>query len=162
MKGLRNQRWEPGKDQQNVIKANADNADLMPLGSPQILIGCVGDVNGEGARDFPQFVPTRAELLELLKFWEDVFLGRAYFIFTTKQIGGTDLRLAPFAERRVTRIVDLLGKDAVDAVAEVRKQFAREIGERQWRRFSQYLGTNHRHNGKRAGGPAPRRPNAAS
>ena len=44
------------------------------------------------------------------------FLQRAYFIFCTDQVGSTDLRLAPLAERPIMRIIGLLVQDAIQAV----------------------------------------------
>lgn len=148
------------KEQQVLLEKNADNANLMPLtglipsGSqlrshlgPRVYIGHVDEVNGNGAREFPAFVPTRFELLQLLEFWEDTFLERTFFVFTTRQVGSTDTRLCPFAERRINRIIELLGDDAVETIAAVRKRFGQKIGSLKWRQFNDYLGPNHNHHG---------------
>jgi hypothetical protein len=124
--------------------ANADNSGLQPRGLA-VKIGSVEMVNGSKATEVPQFVVTRGELLELVKHWEYTFLSRTYFVFTTDQIGSTDLRLAPYAERRVARIVRLLGDEAVRAVDEVMDGFAERLGSRNWEKFRRYLGPNHLH-----------------
>jgi len=124
---------------------NADNADLQPMGLPTVCIGRVDIVNGSEAREVGGFIPTRAELVELAKYWEYTFLSRAYVVFSTDQIGSTDLRLAPFAKRRVTRIIDLVGIDGAEAVQQVRDEFASRVGARAWKRFCRYLGPGHLH-----------------
>jgi hypothetical protein len=120
---------------------NVDNGDLQPAGG----IGYVGVVNGGAALEVPGFLATRAELVELARYWESTFLQRAYFVFTTAQTGSTDLRLVPFAERRVARLIKFVGPDAVQAVREVREEFARSLGSRAWKSFCAYLGPHHRH-----------------
>ena len=115
---------------------NADNVDLQPW-------GCVGFddiVNGPGAREVPDFLPTRTELLELAKYWELISLDTEYFVFATGQTGSTEIRLIPYAERRVARIVELLGDDAVKAVREVRNEFAKRVTTPTWEDFRRYLG----------------------
>ena len=128
---------------------NEDNPDLQPLTDGHLVyIDCVDAVNGAAARDVPEFVPTRAELLELLRYWESTFLNRTFFVFETGQIGSTDLRTCPFAERRVNRIIGLLADDAVKAVQEVRDKFAERVGARKWKSFCKYLGSQHLHGAK--------------
>jgi hypothetical protein len=129
----------------NQTNVNADNADLQPTmgGGGLILIGYVHEVNGANALEAPEFVATRAELLELAKYWAGIFLSRTYFVFKTRQIGSTDLRTCPFAERRVVRIIIELGDDAVKAVKEVEDKFAKSLGVREWNRFRRYLGPGH-------------------
>jgi hypothetical protein len=127
------------------ITTNRDNAGLGPRNAGGVLIGCVEDVNGNGAREVPEFVPTRAELLELVKHWEFTFLKREYFIFSTSTVGSDDNRLCPFAVRRVMRIIELLGQDAIQAVQEERDAFAKSIGPRKWKKFCIYLGPDFLH-----------------
>jgi hypothetical protein len=124
---------------------NTDNANLQPLRAGPFLIGCVDDVNGGGAVEVPELVVTRAEALELAKYWEDIFLSRSFVAFKTRQFGSTDLRRLPFAERRVKRIIKVVGSDAHKAVHEVMFKFAKEIGVREWERFCEYLGPGHLH-----------------
>jgi hypothetical protein len=122
---------------------NADNAGLQPM--TRFCIGYVDFVNGDAAREVPGFIPTRAELVELAKHYESIFLDRSFFLFRTRQIGSTDLRLAPFAERRVARIIDLVGVDAAEAVQQVRDEFASRVGACVWKRFRKYVGPRHIH-----------------
>lgn len=123
-------------------QSNEDNRDLQPLYGGNLTIGFVDEVNGSGAREVPEFTPTKAELLELVKHWELTFLDTNYFVFWSQQIGSTERRLSAYAERRICRIVDLLGDDAVEAFREVRKTFAARIGSQDWEDFCAYVGIN--------------------
>lgn len=120
---------------------NLDNSRLMPLMG---CIGCVDEVNGSSAREVPGFSPTKAELLILARHWEHTFLDRAYFTFTHRQIGSTEMRLVQFAERRVQRVINLLGEEAIRAVQEARDEFAKN-NPVSWNAFVQYLGVKHLH-----------------
>jgi hypothetical protein len=132
----------------NQTTKNADNTGLQPRGGGRCVIGAVDNVNGANAVEVPAYVVTRSELLELVKYWEDVFLSRTFFVFKSGQIGSTDLRLAPFAERRVIRITNLLGEDAVNEVQCVMDEFAKSIGLAEWKRFCEYLGPGHLHSAR--------------
>ena len=129
---------------------NTDNAGLEPLGAGAFLIGPVDSVNGRGTLEVPKFVPTRVELLELAKHWERTFLDRTFFVFWSKQIGSAELRIGPFADRRVLRIIKLLGEDAIHAVREERDAFAKGIDPREWEEFRNYLGPDHLYGEPRA------------
>lgn len=52
-----------------MIETNADDAGLAPTGGERPCIGHVDAVNGRGAPELPSFRPTRAELLELARYW---------------------------------------------------------------------------------------------
>jgi hypothetical protein len=133
----------------NQTIMNADNTDLQPLKAGCCIIGIVENVNGADSHEIPDFVVTRAELLELVRHWEGVFLSRTFFVFETGQTGSSDLRLARFAERRVVRIIELSGDAPVNAANEVSDEFKRRTGAAVWNRFCTYLGPGHLH-GRRA------------
>ena len=90
------------------IVRNSDNDLLLPMG----VCGSVDEVNGPGAAEIPDFVPTRHELLQLLNFWVKEALDYEYFEFLYAQTGSTELRLIPYAWRRVNRIGELLGEES--------------------------------------------------
>ena len=123
-------------------KSNKDNLDLQPSYAGNFVIGFVDEVNGPGAREVPEFKPTRAELLELIKHWELIFLDTKFFVFWSHEIGSTEKRLGIYAARRVNRIIELLGDDAVKAVQEVRKNFAERVGSPSWEDFCTSVGMN--------------------
>ena len=119
---------------------NADNQDLQATCVGPLVVGFVDKVNGPAAGEVPGYMPTKAELLELVKYWESTFLNTEYYVFATGQYGGTEMRLSPYAERRVDRILELLGDDAIKAVCEIRFGFAKGVGPRLWKQFCGYLG----------------------
>lgn len=120
---------------------NDDNSDLQPIRIDPFVVGFVDEVNGPASREVPEYSPTRAELLELAKYWEFIFLDTEYFVCATGQVGSSEMRLARYAERRVARVVDLLGDKAIQAVCEIRYGFAKGIGSRNWAEFREYLGS---------------------
>jgi hypothetical protein len=109
---------------------NADNRDLQP--GEGGMVGDVDKVNGPGAAEVPEFTPTKAELLALVKYWENILLDSQYFIFSCHHDLRLEMTLIPYAVRRLDRIVGLLGDDAVKAVDEVKNEFAKSGGFSDW------------------------------
>lgn len=104
---------------------NADNEYLEPWGSRGLIIGYVDEVNGDGAQEIPGFVVTRHELIELVKYWTKRAIDIQYFWFCHEQVGSTDMRVEPFARRRVTRIARLIGQDeAAEAIEQAYEEYA--------------------------------------
>jgi hypothetical protein len=117
---------------------NADNDDgaLDPGGDGQLVIGYVDEVNGEGAEELP-FVATRHELRQLANYWAKVILDTEYVWWFLYETTGTDIshRWA-FAHRRINRIADLLGEEAVrHALKEAEAEFAEQCDPRHWKIF---------------------------
>ena len=109
---------------------NADNDGLgttVLCGLPGIIEGYVVEVNGELAREIPDFVPTRDELIQLAKYWAKVERDIEFFHFRFRMTGSSEVRRATFARRRIARIERLVGRDVVkmakeEAYAEVEKE----------------------------------------
>ena len=113
------------------IVRNSDNDLLLPMGGRGVVIGSVDEVNGPGATEIPDFVPTRHELLQLLNFWVKEALDYEYFKFLYAQTGSTELRLIPYAWRRINRIGELLGEErAKKAVEEAYAEFGKNQDQR--------------------------------
>jgi hypothetical protein len=90
---------------------NADNEGLG--GFPGLAIP--DEVGGAGADEMP-YMPTRSELLVLVKHWIVVYWDYRFAEeFLLEQYGSSGWREASFAERRINRIAELLGDDAVSA-----------------------------------------------
>ena len=102
-----------------------DNDRLQPETAGPFVIGMVDEVNGPGAAEVPEFVPTTHELTELVRYWAGVRLGRALTFFDTGTIGSTDTRRMDFAGRRIKRVADLIGKARVDAILDEVEQGVR-------------------------------------
>ena len=100
-------------------------------------VGCVDEVNGDGARPCPDYVPTRHELMELARYWLAQRLEIALFYFETKSSGSTEYRISLYAQRRLARIADALGDDALDQVQlQVEAEFQKRFGDA-WTAFRQ-------------------------
>ena len=97
----------------NVVR-NMDDKQLEPIGNARLIIGSVYEVNGDGAQEIPEFVPTRNELLELVKYWTQVATKVAWFDWIYGQTGSTEIREQHFARLRVDRIAKLIGEDEVN------------------------------------------------
>ena len=94
-------------------------------------IGYVDEVNGEGAEEIAGFTPTRRELIQLVKYWYGRYLDKDWFWFVSGQTGSTEIRLQPFAMRRIDRAEAVIGEKAVHkAIKEVRDEFKATVNAR--------------------------------
>ena len=119
------------------IVRNKDNNQLMPLGGRGVVIGSVEEVNGSGAAEIPDFVPTRHELLQLVNFWAKEALGYEFYeTFLFAQYCSSGSRLSGYAWRRINRIGELLGEERVkEAVEEAYAEFGKNQDQRYWEIF---------------------------
>jgi hypothetical protein len=119
------QAWER-KDLRLV--RNSDNERLFL--HPEFENFYVDEVNGAGAEEVPQYVPTKHELLQLVKYWHGRVLDNDFFRF---QYGGSDsgeFRIARSAARRVRRAAAAIGQEAIDqALAKVREEFRAKVSD---------------------------------
>ncbi len=117
-------------------KVNPDSEGLGWYGNDRIVIGCVDEVNGPGSIEFPSFVPTRHELVQLAKYWASVRMDLDFSHFIDGQTGSSEIRLGPFASRRIARIAAALGEDEVaKAVNEAYDEFGKRCDPRTWKVF---------------------------
>jgi hypothetical protein len=101
------------KHLENPSVRNADNDLLGAIRGRGVCTGFVDEVNGPGAEECSAFVPTRNELLQLVKYWAKIAIDIDYFWFCYEQSGSREIRLEPFAWRRINRIAALLGNEVV-------------------------------------------------
>ena len=73
---------------QEINAVNADSDFLQPLPAGPFVIGRVDRVNGAGAVEVP-FMPTRHELLQLVKYWAREILEIQYCWFLYESSGST-------------------------------------------------------------------------
>lgn len=119
-------------DESRMNVVNRDNDLLHPWGP----IGHVDEVNGPGAMEVPQFVPTRHELFQLAKYWALTVLDMDFCYFCYQQTGSTEIRLGPFANRRINRIAEYLGASRVqEAWKAAEDEFAKTVDARDWHVF---------------------------
>ena len=96
-----------------------------PVDRP-IVIGYVPEVNGPGAEEIAAFVPTRHELVQIVKYWERIWIENEFFMYWTSQTGSSEMRLSAFAGVRVNRIAEVLGDAEVKAaINEVWEEFGK-------------------------------------
>jgi hypothetical protein len=115
---------------------NSDNQSLFQC-LPELENYYVDEVNGLGAEEMANYVPTRYELIQVVKHWYGRLLDDEFFRF---QYGGSDsreCRIARFAPRRIRRAAKAIGQDMVDqAIKEVRDEFKSKINDpRLWNVF---------------------------
>ena len=112
------------------IRINSDNDGLLPGGHEKVFIGCVDEVNGAGAVEVDGYVPTRHEVLQLVKYWYRRFLENRWDYFVYGGEGSTEIRVNPFARRRIARAYAAIGKEAADqAIEEAHEDTMRVIEE---------------------------------
>ena len=109
-----------------------------PLQGGGIVIGAVDEVNGRGALAVPAFVPTRHELLLLYAHWAETKLHIEFSNFFFMQGCSRNMRIRPFASRRMVRIEEALGDDPAleAAMQEVEKKFSATVSPLAWKVFT--------------------------
>ena len=119
------------------IIQNRDNDYLLPLGNERVVIGYVDEVNGNGAIEEPGFVPTRHELLQLVQYWTERVVDIRFFWFCYQQFSSCESRMLSFAQRRISRIAELLGDEIVEKVIEdVYEKLSQRHDPRAWEVFT--------------------------
>ena len=105
------QRRSPAKDR--IVKIFAEDRDAR-----------ISEILRNDDSEEPDFVPTRDELLHIVKHWRRTVLADDFFRFYSGQISGGDSRKAAFAGNRINSIASLLGDESVDrAYEEAEKEF---------------------------------------
>ena len=101
------------------------------------------ELNDAAAEEVPGFVPTRGELIQIVKYWANVELNLNYYMFFHSTTGSDLLRQTSFAQRRIGRIAKILGEDevrkAIDGVytkfekdLEVFTEFGEDLDKEAW------------------------------
>lgn len=127
------------------ICKNVDNHDLLPCDEiPTLTFGNVPEVNGLGAEEVRHFIPTHHELLVLARHWADVAIWRNFHGWANETASSSDYRRIFFAWRRVDRIRNLLGEDAVDQVIseevnDLYEQYAKGCSPEDWEKFLHFV-----------------------
>jgi hypothetical protein len=115
---------------------NPDSEGLGWYGNDRIVIGCVDEVNGPGSVEVPGYPTTRHELIQLVKYWATVRIDLDFSYFVDGQTGSSEIRLGPFAGRRIARIAEAIGQEEIaKAVNEAYDEFGKGCDPRTWRVF---------------------------
>jgi len=103
-------------------------------------IGSVGPINGEDGKEVPDFVLTLHELKQLALYWMHERIDHDFEWFAYQQSGSSEWRWSVFISRRLNRLAEVLGKEAMqqvgkDAVESYRKCYP-SINDEDWRVFT--------------------------
>jgi hypothetical protein len=113
-----------------------DSEGLGSYGNDKITIGYVSEVNGPDSAEMPGFVPTRHEMIQLVKYWATLDLDQQFYFFLYTQTGSDDRRRGEFARRRICRIAAILGEEEVrKAILEAEQEYRKTIDPRAWSIF---------------------------
>jgi hypothetical protein len=114
------------RDCKNPDVKNADNEWLEAVHAGPFVIGQVDEVNGPGAEEVP-FVPTKHELIQLVKYWTKIAFDIEYFWFLYQQYGSSESRQRNFAWRRIGRIASAMGEaDVKKVIDEISDELVKE------------------------------------
>jgi hypothetical protein len=111
----------------DTYKLSSDSEWLEFLTNGEITIGFVQEVNGNEAVEVPEFVPTKHELKEIVKYWFHQTLQNDFFFFETGCSGSTEWRINIYAERRINRAAEILSEQELDElIADAERGFKKE------------------------------------
>jgi len=114
---------------------NSDNEHLF---SHEIFEGYyVDEVNGAGAAEVAGYIPTRHELVQLVKYWYGRLLDDEWFRFLYGGWDSREFRIGRFAPRRIRRAAAAIGQEEVDrAIKQVKDEFKANLNDtRLWEIF---------------------------
>jgi hypothetical protein len=117
---------------------NSDNGRLLPRKFGSFVVGYIDEVCGPEAEEVRAYVPTRHELVQLVKYWYGRILHDNWAYFITSQTGSSEARLCAFSKNRIFRAQAAIGKEAVDrAIKEVSEEFRTKVvkDDRLWEVF---------------------------
>jgi hypothetical protein len=101
-----------------------------------LTVGAVPEVNGEGAVEERGNVPTRHELMIIARYWLKKVRTIEFDWFYYACVGSTDIRVQPYGYRRLGRIEQILGADAIDILErEINSELEAKVGPRLWKMF---------------------------
>jgi hypothetical protein len=110
---------------------NADNKWLGPMGE----VGRVTEVNGAGAQEFCDFHPTKHELITLAKYWAETAIDIEFGWFLYDGADSAEIRLHPFAWKRMKRIRALIGREVDDAIEQAYQDYGAKQDKEAWEVF---------------------------
>ena len=105
-------------------------------GRPTIMFGYVPEIHGPGGESFSQFVPTRNELLELLRHYEREQHELAWWWFVQDSQSSSEIHMADHVLDRLDELRSLLGhEDATRVWEEMQQEFEEETDPEAWEAF---------------------------
>ncbi len=98
------------------IGSNRDTASLGIMAAGPFRIGYVDAINGDDGREHPEFVATKHELKQLAFYWAQERLEEDFDYFVCQQSGSSEWRWSLYITRRLNRLFDILGDEAMREV----------------------------------------------
>lgn len=109
---------------------------LGPRQTGPFSFGVVNTIVGEGGVEVPGFVPTKNEILQLVRYWATEIIDLDFSFFLHGATGSSEWRTREFANRRLNTISELIGQQEVTtAVEQATETFARRVDARAWKVF---------------------------
>lgn len=115
---------------------NPDNEWLAPVQAGPFTIGYYEDIHGARRTAVADYEPTKHELSIVARHWIRELLEINIFWFLYSTTGSWEIRMGPYASRRLGRIADAIGEDAVNEIVRQEEDIARQrLGDRYWHIF---------------------------
>lgn len=120
--------------------SNRDTEGLGVMTDGRFMIGSVDEINGTRGEEVPEFVATRHELERLAAYWWTERIEHDFDCFVCQQTGSSEWRRSVYIARRLNRLGQILGGEAMDkafddAAARWRKLY--KISDEDWRVFAE-------------------------
>ena len=120
--------------------SNRDTEGLGVMTDGRFMIGSVDEINGGGGQEVPEFVATRHELEQLAAYWWTERINHDWDYFVYQSSGSSEWRRSVYTNRRLNRLYDIFGQEAMDKViddATARWRKLYKISDEDWRVFTQ-------------------------
>ena len=130
---------DDGKDLEMETKPRrrVKNSDNDPLFLHPESEGYISnEVNGADTEEVPLDVPTRLELVMIVKYWYGRTLGNDFFRFKFGGFDKKEIQMQHFVTRRISGVAAAIGQETVNqAIEEVREEFKAKVDPRLWNIF---------------------------
>jgi hypothetical protein len=95
---------------------NRDSDGLGKMNVGPFIVGTVDAINADDGQESHDFVPTRHELKQLAGYWAEERLAHDHEWFVYQCTGSSEWRWSTFIDRRLNRLAEILGDDAMKEV----------------------------------------------
>jgi hypothetical protein len=121
--------------------SNRDTGGLGTMAAGPFVVGSVDAINGEDGKEAPEFVATRHELKQLAEYRALERIEHDFDWFLLQTSGSSEWRWSTYVNRRLNRLAQVLGSEAMSkvhqqAVQAFRKRYSK-ISDADWRVFTE-------------------------
>jgi hypothetical protein len=121
--------------------SNRDTGGLGTMAAGPFVVGSVEAINGEDGNEAPEFVATRHELKQLAEYWALERIEHDFDWFLLQTSGSSEWRWSTYVNRRLNRLAQVLGSEAMSKVHQQAVQAFRQrypkISDADWRVFTE-------------------------